>query len=213
MLGDSITEGQFSGPIGQSWAQILQSKNCAGLLGKNSLKQRPIEIHNVGLGGTTSLDWSLSYPATWSAPYNSTGSMFQLRAQPHLPTDIVLLMLGTNDAVGFGKSAPTTPNEFEFYMREIVTNLLNLGVKKIILMNPPKRFYDGPAVDARLKSYKLALDRIDNDFANVEMGPDFYNLLDTTHFEGMDVHPNQKGYREMARHILKKLNEVLDIEF
>ena len=96
-LGDSITQGASSEPDGSpGWVELL-----------------PYDVHNVARGGTSSLDWG-------SGPY------FDAFALPALPADLVLVMLGTNDAVGFNELAPVTVEQYRAAGVELPHQLLRL---------------------------------------------------------------------------------------
>ncbi|MCB0351216.1 MAG: SGNH/GDSL hydrolase family protein [Bdellovibrionales bacterium] len=198
LIGDSITEGQYSGGQAASWAENFTQHF-----------ESRFDIVNAGLGGSDSSDWVLPSPntrpiaTTWPEPYTEQGSIFNLRAQPHLPAKIAIVMLGTNDAVGFMKPNPTDVLTYSLNIFKIIGQLTKAGVESIILLPPPKRFYDGEEVDKRIKRYINSLRSYSLSIRSVQLGPNFYEILTPEDFEGLDVHPNQKGHQKIADEVIQ----------
>lgn len=198
LIGDSITFGQYSGDVASSWADIITEH----YKGKYT-------IINAGLSGSSSYDWTTSNPSVWMEPYSKQGSIFNERALSNLPADVVFVMLGTNDSVGFMKPYPTSPIGFSLNMHELFVNLVKNGAKKIVVMLPPKRFYDVEDVDIRLLKYQKSILGYRHSFSEIVIGPNFYELMTPNHFEGIDVHPNKLGYEFMANEIIKFIDNNL----
>ncbi len=177
-LGDSITEAYC-------YPQQLQS-----LLGSNYI------VYNFGLSGSTvSLDSESSYmlsPVFW-------------RAKTSEP-DIVVIMLGTNDAQ---PSFEQYIGNFENDYIELVKHFQNLSTKpRIWLVKPPPIFDDGNGLSTR----RLDLEIIPKIVAvSDEMGVpliDIYSLFsnrrDCFPYDG--VHPNDMAIHMISLEICKVIS-------
>jgi lysophospholipase L1-like esterase len=134
---------------------------------------------NAGVGGTTSIDWAYGgFPPT---PW------------PDLAGENVGVMLGTNDASGFGEGAPSTPCEYRTAL-EVILDRIEAEGGTPWLATPPPAFVPAPEAIARLEEFR----EIVLDLCSPTCGPDFYTLLEQEHFPLMDIHPNDAGYRFIA---------------
>src|SRR5262245_2974066 len=84
LLGDSITEGYVSAPVGPAFATLLADSLGTGF-----------EVVNLGCAGASSLDWS---PGAASSPCGALPpelpNVYAARAAPSLPADLVVVLLG-----------------------------------------------------------------------------------------------------------------------
>ncbi len=199
LLGDSITQGAISGDTGAPYHQVL-----AETLGQGFF------VINSGCDGSSSLTWARDSPDFCGASLREP-SVFEQLATPHLPADIVTIMLGTNDAPGFLESSPVPVAEFGEAMRTLVEKTHDLGGDTIILMTPPPRCADVGEATELLNGYANVLKEMcsDSDLDYVVCGPDIHSLLEPDiHFEECDVHPNTRGH-ELIGNALAAL--ILDI--
>jgi len=188
LLGDSITARQMSGPPGPPYSEVL-----AELLGDG------YEVVNIGCPGSTSLDWTISHGSTLCNGF-VTPNLFEGRAVPNLPADVVTIMLGTNDATGFFEPRPIPPRVYGQSLAEIVNNLLADGAGTVVVMTPPPRCSSTDrGTRSRLLAYrKIILDHC-GDYPGAACGPDVFTLLDpVTSFDNCDVHPNAEGHAALA---------------
>jgi lysophospholipase L1-like esterase len=189
LIGDSITWGMVSGEPGPSYAERLGE-----LLGPD------FDVINAGCGGASSLDWTLSQPDVICGGVGILEpGLFEAHALPHVPSHVAVVLLGTNDAVGFFEPVPVEVATYGASINEIVWNLLTNGVRRVILMTAPDHDWEDPDRVARLAGYRDEILALCADHPRVVCGPDLYGLLDlNVHFEPNDVHPNAAGHARIA---------------
>ena len=185
LLGDSITFGIVSGAAGPAYADILS----ADLAGTH-------DVVNASLSGSSAFYWAPNTPCPGVC--SSADNVFDELATPELPADIVTLLLGTNDALGFFLDAPTPLGDFEDLMREIVDGLFSGGASNVILMAPPAANV-APTPATLLVGYREEIGLICGDTFGVTCGPNLHELLDPAlDFEAGDIHPNVAGHAKIA---------------
>jgi lysophospholipase L1-like esterase len=188
LLGDSITFGQVSEPVGPSYAQLLTDS-----LGSD------FEVTNIGCGGTSSLDWTRSQGTVICGGASGfvLPDLYEGRALPTLPADLVTVLLGTNDAIGFFEPGIVAVADYRDAILEIATSLLLDGADQVMLMTPPPNFKD-PLAAAYLVGYRAqVLDICGAPGDAILCGPDVYALLGPSDF-GNSVHPNGAGSAKIA---------------
>lgn len=184
MIGDSITEGVQSNPSAEPYTAV-----AAKILGKG------FTVTQVGCGGATTWDWSSLGGVTHCGGQFWDRNVYEARARPNLPADVVTVMLGTNDATGFFEPAPISPNEYRDNLANLVTNLLNDGAGQVMLMTPPPMCEStNPDVVMRLEAYRTIVEAMCSTRKGVVCGPDVYTLLTEDDFQGCDPHPNGLGH-------------------
>jgi lysophospholipase L1-like esterase len=184
MIGDSITEGVQSNPSAEPYTTV-----AAKVLGKG------FTVTQVGCGGATTWDWSSLGGVTLCGGQSWDRNVYEARARPNLPADVVTVMLGTNDATGFFEPAPISPDEYRDNLANLVTNLLNDGAGQVMLMPPPPMCESTNAdVVMRLEAYRTIVGSMCSTREGVVCGPDVYTLLNEDDFQGCDVHPNGLGH-------------------
>jgi len=110
LIGDSITQGGVSGtPAGPPYADVAATELGASF-----------DVHNLGCGGSTSLDW-LPYIGVTICP-GIFVDLWQQRIAPNTPADIATIMLGTNDATGFfePENQPVAPADYAAALEAII---------------------------------------------------------------------------------------------
>jgi lysophospholipase L1-like esterase len=185
LIGDSITAGQMSMPVGPSYASLLAASLGSGF-----------QVSNIGCGGTSSLDWTLSQPGAICGPMLVGPNLYEGLARPLMPASFVSVLLGTNDALGFFEPAPVPPERYRDAIAELTSNLLADGAGHVLLMTPPPNFVH-PLMDT-LGAYRghiLELCGTPDDA--VLCGPDVFSLLGPLDF-GLDIHPNAFGHQKIA---------------
>jgi lysophospholipase L1-like esterase len=188
LVGDSITEGIVSAPLGPAYAELLPT-----LLGPD------FEVVNTGRGGVSSV---LMDPGTLCAPLcpGSADNLFDEDITPQLPADIATVMLGLNDALGFFLTEPTAPNDYDAHMREIVDALFDGGVTTVMLMTAPIPENVSDVTEAFLVAYGDVVGSMCATLAGVVCGPDLSTLLDPIlDFESGNIHPNAAGHAKIAQ--------------
>jgi lysophospholipase L1-like esterase len=184
-IGDSITAGVVSGPAGDPYVDVLATELGPGF-----------EVINAGCSGASSLDWMRPYAESLPCPI---AGAYELRAQPHLPTEIVTILLGGNDAVGYFENGPVPVDAFTSTMDALIDRLFGDGVGLVVLMTPPPNPGASAAVDLRLQAYGDALWTLCEPGTHVVCGLDLYELLDASlDFEGTNPHPNAAGHEKIG---------------
>lgn len=195
LVGDSITFGIVSEPDGPSWAELVSDELAASH-----------EIVNVGASGTSAFYWAPSTPCPGIC--SGADNLFDDRATPELPADVATLMLGTNDAVGLFLDQPTSVDDWDGYMREVLDGLFDGGAGTVLLMSSPDANLSDDAASLIL-GYRDRIDTICGEIADVVCGPDLATLLDPdTDFAAQDVHPNASGHAKIADAVIASLREI-----
>ena len=186
LLGDSITAGQVSVPAGPSFAELLDDS-----LGPD------FEVTNIGCGGASSLDWRPSQGDVLCGEGFALPNLYEGRALPTLPADLVTILLGTNDALGFRESGSVPLAVYRAAIAELAAQLLLDGAGQVMLLTPPKNF-EHLLPQAFVIGYRaeiLALCSVPGDA--ILCGPDVFELLGPEDF-GNSVHPNAFGNAKIA---------------
>lgn len=203
LIGDSITEGCVSSPTGTDCTcsqGLCYAARLSAHLGAD------YQIVNAGVGGSTTADWASE---AVRIPYVLVGDtptpIFEGVALPNLPADMVLIMLGANDAIGVFEPSPIAPEIYRENLDATVTRILDLGAGRVVLVKPPPLFAFDETVQDRLRSYGREIDRLCALTTNVVCGPDLSSLLMPDDFEGDDLHPNATGHEKIARAVLETI--------
>lgn len=189
-VGDSITYG-FAIPnwFFHHYPYILQV-----LLGKE------YDVRNFGMSGSTAMrSAKMSYRAR--PPYQKS-----LRFDP----DLVVIMLGTNDA-----NAQNWKGKSTFYSeyRELLSSYQAIeGHPAVCIMTPPPLFSeeDGSHMNTNLKAVRECVFRLADDMSLsvIDLFKETQNHPDW--FQADGLHPNAKGAMEIAhivyRHISNGMN-------
>lgn len=179
LLGDSITQGVTSEPSGPPFAARLRDS-----LGED------FEVINIGCNGASSRDWL----PTSEIPVCGYAAM----VAPNLPADLVVILLGTNDAIGHLEPAPLSAAEFRTALNELIAQLLQDGAEQVMLATPPPNFAL-PIVMPTLVAYAAEIREICSAEADrVRCGPDLLRLLELADFETGNLHPNASGHAKIA---------------
>lgn len=198
MIGDSITEGVQSSPSTVPYTAV-----AASVLGKG------FTVTQVGCSGATTWDWSLFGGSTLCGGRSWAPNVYETRARPNLPADVVTVMLGTNDATGFFEPAPIPPDEYRDNLANLVTNLLKDGAGQVMLMPPPPMCESTDAdVVARLEAYRTIVASMCSKREGVVCGPDVYTLLNKDDFQDCNVHPNGFGHLTLGRAIAERILDL-----
>ena len=183
LIGDSVTAGFVSGPPGASYPEVLQAALGSGYT-----------VIAEGCGGSSSLDW---HPEPGS-PVSGCGLVphYTEFAQSHLPAEFAVVLLGTNDALGFFETGPTAANHYANTIFDLVEALRLDGAGQVILMSAPS-LCESADEEAKslLSAYATATDIICRLTDTSLCGPDLHELLDPElDFAKCDIHPNAGGH-------------------
>ncbi len=195
LVGDSITEGQLSGVGGVPYGELVRDGLGAAW-----------DVQGIGCGGASSLDWTLPFGnaicgGQWWSP-----TVYEARALPLLPADVVTVMLGTNDSTGFFEPSPTDAANYRLAIDDLVGNLLADGAGTVMLMTPPPQC-PGASMD-RITDYRDEILDLCITTPGVVCGPDVYSLLGPGDFDGCDVHPNAAGHAALADALIAALRAL-----
>lgn len=187
-VGDSITHGTGAAPGGSFVALVAK-------------EQVEWTVHNAGCPGASSTDW-LRERREGSPEVCSWSGAFEELAAEHADADVVHILLGANDAMGFAEAAPLTPGEFAQNVNAIAQRFS--GDVVVSLPTPAQRA--NSTAQVRLIRYAKALRMLAGaEGAAFRIGADF-GELDRAHLDG--VHPNGSGHAWMARHLLRALRRL-----
>ncbi len=199
MIGDSHATFNVSGPTAAPFSDLLRD-----MLGDEFL------LLNTSRGGTASVTWNPMTPCsrTFLAPdCPSSGSWYAQEAQPFASFDwidpmIAVVMLGTNDSLGFMLSQPTNTASYLLNIATLTQALLGDGVAQVMLLTPPPLPSLGPRFDpgqARLLGYRNLLLDYCRSTLGVRCGPDVFTLIDRQgDFSGTSIHLNAAGHAKLA---------------
>ncbi len=214
LIGDSITEGFISGSEGLTRSCVEKRCWAAQLAARLGQGYRVIER---GVGGATTLDWvSPTVGIPFTEFETSQVSLFDGLAARDLPASIVVILLGANDAVGFGEDAPLRPDEYARNLELLTRRLLDYGVGQVVLLPPTPHHAAPPRVRVRLFEYRFAIERLCRAMSEegstkpsaVICGPNLLDLLGPEHFEKNDVHPNASGHRRIAEAVAETIEAL-----
>ena len=143
---------------------------------------------------SSSLDWQ---PGAQRHGADAGGviHMYETRARPALPADVVTILLGTNDLMGAFELGPVEPDDFRNALRTLAEALHADGAREVVLMSPP--FMYGAV--GRLTGYRSRIQELCREMSFVRCGPDLAVILNGKDFELMEVHPNASGTRRSRR--------------
>jgi len=207
LIGDSITEGFVSGPDGvdtECGGGLCYAARLDTLLGER------FTVVNAGVGGATTVDWTGNVPGI---PYidvdGAATPIFDALAAPNLPTDIVVILLGVNDAIGFFEVAPTTPDAYAANLGKLIGRVTSRGAEKVILATPTPLFAFDEIIRDRLSQYSEAIHALCMMHVDVVCGPDLLSILTPEDFEGgVDIHPNAHGHERIASALAESITSV-----
>jgi lysophospholipase L1-like esterase len=196
VLGDSHVEGLQSNPRGPNFVDVLREE-----LGWS------YEVVAAGCSGSTTHDWTRDGDSLGCSILNAYPEL----AQPQLPAEIVVILLGTNDAVGFGEEQPITSQAYAQAMQELVRRVGRDGGQCVLLLGPPPNPLAWKRGRQRLKQYPKALAALAEQEPNVYMGPDLQEFINfEEHFDGRKVHMNAAGHRLIGERLAVAVRELRD---
>ena len=187
-VGDSISAGTGA----------IEGGGFVALIAK---AQPEWTVHAAGCPGASSADWLRAGSASGIERCATEGAFASLAA-PHIDADVVHILLGTNDAIGYLEEAPIASAEF-------VSNVAALARRfsgdVIVSLPPPApRPHGGP--QRRLDRYAKALRaRAAAPDAPFRIGADFGDL-ERARLTG--VHPDGTGHAWMARRLVRTLRRL-----
>ncbi len=225
LVGDSITRGTIEdrqlpdGVSADCWRDL-----CYAALLQTSLNDAfeageipELEVVNVGIVGATSRDYDPNDHNEQDYHYQGNGLFGAEQGRPLFrnipPSRIVVIYLGTNDAVGFFEPAGVvTAEEYEAHLLDIVRTLVRHKVKYLVLVTPPiPRVWQGTPEGELMREYRQAIVRICKRFGrNEELC--FLDLQtrypDSQWLEGV-VHPTLAGHEFIAGEVSDHIERIL----
>ena len=154
------------------------------------------EIVNVARPGSSAFQW--------------VHDLFEKWAVPERPVEIVILLIGSNDAAGFQPDSMPA-RRFEGVIRTLARLSLALGAETVVLVPAPQQGGLGRRIDLniRLGRYRDAIMRVCESSRGVVCGPDLYMMLARNeHLENDRIHLNQKGHDAVAGLMYRALIEL-----
>lgn len=196
VFGDSHVTGRQSKPPGPNFVEVLREE-----LGPR------YEVVAAGCSGSTANDWIHDGPPLGCSIQNAYPDV----GRPHLPAEIVVILLGTNDAVGFLEEKPLSPAVYTQAMEKLVARARRDGAQRILLLGPPPNPLARGLGARRLARYSKALAALAEQEPNVHMGPDLQEFIDLEeHFGGRRVHMNAVGHRLIGERLALAVRALRD---
>lgn len=164
-------------------------------------------ITAAGCPGSSVRDWTED-EATLAC---SMGGAYPLMGRPNLPADIVVVLLGSNDAVGFTEPSPVEPEEYARRMDRLTGRIAADGGREILLVGPPPGTFPRarPEPAERLRGYTEALRALAARHPHVHMGPALLEVLSRgDHFLPRKIHMNAAGHRAVAEALAPQLEAL-----
>ncbi len=187
-IGDSITDG-----IGASSASTNYPAQLQSLLGEHYV------VGNYGVSG---------YKVLYSEPeaYRRSNRYYQsLESSP----DLVIIMLGTNDAVVSGITTEEKQAEFRKDYQDLINDYVNLASHPKVMLALPLVSVDGSnARDGRCQNNEQYLIPIirslaeENHLQVLDMHA-FTASWNRNNYLGDGLHPNDAGYAQLSREFAK----------
>jgi lysophospholipase L1-like esterase len=196
VFGDSHVKGVQSKPHGPSFVEVLRKE-----LGPR------YEVVAAGCPGSSAHDWTRDGPGFHCAILNAYPDV----GQPHLPAEIVVILLGTNDASGFNEERPLTPQVYAQAMQKLVRRLQRDGGQRILLLGPPPNPVANKLSAQRRLHYSEALTELAEQEPHGDMGPNLQEFIDLKeHFGGRKVHMNAVGHRLIGERLAPAVRALRD---
>ena len=171
LVGDSITKGMSNDdsiPGGFS-AECWQDACFAALLDvqletahEEGLTQKA-NVINIGVGGATARDYDPNDYSTDDYHFFANPLIQSEAGRPlfqNIPaSQIAVVYLGTNDAVGFFETeGVVSPEQYKSYLIDIVTSLYRNGVQDVVLITPPiPSVWANTPEGQRMREYRNAI--------------------------------------------------------
>ena len=198
LVGDSHTYGAtFVADGGDDFAELLALQ-----LGED------FDIRNAGCAGSSSVDWVATNTNHLCRQGWEWQDLFGNVARPLLPAHLATVLLGTNDAIGYGEPEPVAADAYAGHIDALIEALIAEGLADVVLMIPPL-IPHGPIASERLARYRERLiERCTSD-PIVHCGPDLQELLDpVAHFETGDLHLNGAGHAVVAQELTRTIGTI-----
>jgi lysophospholipase L1-like esterase len=179
---------------------LLAGANGPGFAALVEAALRPhAQVANLGVGGSTTGDWVAN---------------LREHGAPQAPGEVVVVLLGTNDALVLPKRAPTTRAAFRENLRALAAGYAK-GFRTVMLMTPPpapaENPFASPEWTARLAGYRDEVRAACAELERVVCGPDLFALLDAkADFHAGNLHPNARGHRRIADALAAALRALLE---
>lgn len=178
LLGNSITAGTVSAPIGPPFAELL-----------------PFDVVNLGSGGASTRDW------------HPDGDLYS-EVLPHLPAIAVVLLGTNDATGFFEPIPVEVPEYVARIVDLTAALLEDGATWVILLTAPRNFTSAGQAVEDRLHSYRETIRSLCSPGGDrVACGPDLHAELGRDDFAPDDVHPNGPAHAWIASELVRVLPE------
>jgi lysophospholipase L1-like esterase len=198
LVGDSILQGTIQRTKDE--ISVGGEQSIPGIL--QSQLEPPNRLVNVSYGGTTVRDW---HPDDWLEGWAPGELIFD-----RIPScDVVVILLGTNDAVGHFEEhrRPVSPSEYEAKLLEIVERLQIDIADNILLVTPPlPPAWRGKEQAARIAQYPAHVLAVceKTGVACLDLAA---SMPDRGYIGG--IHPSAAGHAFIAAQLLEALAPLL----
>lgn len=196
LLGDSITAGTVSEPKGPAYPERL-----ASALGED------FEVVRAACDGSSSRDWLPEGGGRLCGREAVTPDLYHALALPLLPADVVVVLLGSNDAPGYREPAPIEPEDYGENLRAISRALLRDGAGRVLLMSAPPSYHRIKRY-RRLMSLRAQVEAVCKSEPRVDCGPNLFDLLAPDDFAPEGLHPNATGHQHIAEALERSLRSL-----
>lgn len=195
LVGDSVTVGPRDGAI--AYGDLL------GLaLGKTHT------VVNLAIGGTSTRDWLPGTPCF--AHCEGPGGLFTQKVATALPAAVVVVLLGTNDALGYRLPEPHSADTYEQNLRKLAGALVSAGAERILLLTPPPVAVGAAsALQSRLSDYAARVRALCLELERTACGPDLFVEVDrSADFEASDkIHLNRAAHTRIGTSLARILGD------
>ena len=148
--------------------------------------------------------------------YRSGVAFIEMILQTHIPLDLVVIMLGTNDTKAhYSASAATIAKGMRNVCRKILRfDYAPYSAPKILIVSPIHIGYDvenGPFSDFDLASYDKSL-HLAEEYIKVssELNLDFFDAASVAEASELDqIHLDEGGHRKLAEGLALKIRQIL----
>jgi len=186
----------MSKPQGPSFVEVLREE-----LGPR------YEVLAAGCPGSTMYSWTRDGPSLACSFKNAYPEL----ARPHLPAEIVVILLGSNDAMHWRRWEDNSPKAYAEEMQKLVARTQRDGGRRILLLGPPPNPAAWRPIKRLLRQYSEALAELAQREPGVYMGPDLQEFIDPKeHFAGRSVHMNALGHRLVGERLAVAIRALQD---
>jgi lysophospholipase L1-like esterase len=215
LVGDSYTDGIIDDasipPEAPANERLYYQGKCFAALIEKHLSAHDITTARIGFGGSTSRDWDPNDFRSDDLNFFMAGqNLFSLVPAANL----VVVMLGTNDATGFlEKGGPVPPEEYGQHLLDIAITLRARGVQHVVLVTPPTpaSWQIIPEFSERMDRYAELARRLSEHVRGIHL-VDVASTYPENEWFGEGIHPTIAGHQRIADAIMGKVHDLLKLD-